>query len=74
MSELVRRAQLLALLLLVFLLTPFGLMPAGKVHTRAYHAPPSPAPRPWGLEARKVGQLGRKVFAVRFQVVVVSLA
>ena len=43
MSELARRAQLLALLLLAFLLTPLGLTPAGKVHTRAYQAPRSPA-------------------------------
>ena len=72
MLELVRRAALVLLWLGVFLQVLFGLMPAGKVHTRAYQAPRSPA-RPWGLEARKVGQLGGKVFALRFQLVVVSV-
>lgn len=71
MLELVRRAHLLALLLLVFLLTPLGLMPAGKVHTRAYQAPRSPAP--WGFEARKVGKIGRRAYAVRLQLIAVAV-
>lgn len=73
MLELVRRAALVLLWLGVFLQVLFGLMPAGKVHTRAYQAPRSPA-RPWGLEARTVRKVGRRVVAVRLQVLTVSLA
>lgn len=73
MSELVRRAHLLAVLLLVSLLTLAGLPVAQKRHTARSTARPSPAPRPWGLEARKVGQLGRRAYALRLQLVVVSL-
>lgn len=72
-AELVRRAALVLLLVRVFLLTPLGLTPREKRHTPHSTARRSPAPRPWGLEARKVGQLGRRAYAVRFQVVVVSL-
>lgn len=72
MLELVTRAHLLALLLLVFLLTPFGLMPDRKEHARAYQAPRSPA-RPWALEARHIKQYGRRVVAIRVQVVAVAL-
>ena len=73
MLELVRRAALVLWILIVSLLTLAGLPVVRKERTRAYHAPRSPA-RPWGLEARKVGQLGRRAYALRFQVVVVSLA
>ena len=71
MLELVRRGQLLALLLLVFLLTPFGLMPDRKEHARAYQPPRSPAP--WGFEARKVGKIGNRAYAVRLQLVSVAV-
>ena len=74
MLELVRRATLVLLLVRVFLLTTAGELTSWKGHTRAYQARRSPAPRPWGLEARKVGQLGRRAYALRLQVVVVSLA
>lgn len=70
-AELVRRAALVLWILVVSLLTMLGLKPAGKVHTPRSTARRSPAP--WGFEARKVGQLGGKVFALRFQLVVVSL-
>ncbi len=68
-AELLRRAALVLLWAGVFLLTPLGLLTSRKVHT-----PRRSAPRPWGLEARKVGQLGRRAYALRVQVVVVSLA
>lgn len=68
-ADVMRRAALVLLLVRVFLLTPLGLLTSRKVHT-----PCRPAPRPWGLEARKVGQLGRRAYALRVQVVVVSLA
>ena len=71
MLELVRRAALVLLWLGVFLQVLFGLTPAGKVHTRAYQAPRSPAP--WGFEARKVGKIGNRAYAVRVQLVAVSL-
>ena len=70
MLELVRRAALVLLLVRVFLLTTASEITSQKEHT----APRSPAPRPWGLEARKVGQLGRRAYALRLQVVVVSLS
>ena len=70
MLELVRRAALVLLLVRVFLLTT-----ASEITSRKEHTPRRPAPaRPWGLEARKVGQLGRRAYALRVQVVVVSLA
>lgn len=72
MLELVRRAQLLALLVRVFLLTPLGLMPAGKEHTARSTAPRSPA-RPWALEARTVRKVGRRVVAVRLQLIAVAV-
>ena len=72
-ADVMRRAALVLLLVRVFLLTPLGLLTSRKVHTRAYQARRSPA-RPWGLEARKVGQLGRRAYALRVQVVVVSLS
>lgn len=62
-----RRAALVLLWARVFLQCLLGLAPAEKKHT-----PRRPA-RPWGLEARKVGQLGRRAYALRVQVVVVSL-
>ena len=68
MIELARRAALVFLLVRVFLLTTAGEITSWKKHT-----PRRPA-RPWGLEARKVGQLGRRAYALRFQVVVVSLS
>ncbi len=71
MLELVRRAALVLWILLVSLLTMLGLTPAGKVHTRAYQARRSPAP--WGFEARKVGKIGNRAYAVRVQLVAVSL-
>ena len=67
MSELVRRAALVLWILLVSLLTLAGLTPAERVHTRAYQAPRSPAP--WGFEARKVGKIGNRAYAVRLQLV-----
>jgi hypothetical protein len=66
-----RRAALVLLLVRVFLQVLFGLMPAGKVHTRAYQAPRSPAP--WGFEARKVGKIGRRAYALRVQVLTVAV-
>jgi hypothetical protein len=72
MLELVRRAALVLLWLGVFLQVLFGLMPAGKVHTPRSTAPRSPA-RPWGFEARKVGKIGNRAYAVRVQLVAVSL-
>ena len=72
MLELVRRAALVLWILLVSLLTLAGLPVVQKKHTARSTARRSPA-RPWGLEARKVGQLGRRAYAVRFQVVVVSI-
>ncbi len=71
MLELVRRAALVLLWVGVFLQVLFGLMPAGKVHTRAYQAPRSPAP--WGFEARKVGKIGRRAYAVRLQLIAVAV-
>lgn len=73
-AELVRRGHLVLWILLVSLLTLAGLPVVQKEHTPAYQARRSPAPRPWGIEARKVGQLGRRAYALRFQVVVVSLS
>ena len=70
-AELVRRAALVLLLVRVFLLTMLGLKPAERVHTRAYQAPRSPAP--WGFEARKVGKIGNRAYAVRLQLVSVAV-
>ncbi len=73
MLELVRRAALVLWILLVSLLTLAGLTPAERVHTRAYQAPRSPAPRPWALEARTVRKVGRRVVAVRLQLIAVAV-
>lgn len=70
-ADVMRRAALVLLWMGVFLQVLFGLMPAEKVHTHAYQARRSPAPRPWGLEARKVGQIGRRAYALRVQLVVI---
>lgn len=70
-TELVRRAALVLWILLVSLLTLAGLPVGERVHTHAYQARRSPAPRPWGLEARKVGQIGRRAYALRVQLVVI---
>ena len=72
-ADVLRRAALVLLWAGVFLQVLLGLKPAEKVHTRAYQAPPSPA-RPWALEARTVRKVGRRVVAVRLQVLTVSLA
>lgn len=71
-TELLRRAALVLWILVVSLLTMLGLKPAGKVHTPRSTAPRSPA-RPWGFEARKVGKIGNRAYAVRVQLVAVSL-
>ena len=71
-AELVRRAALVLWILLVSLLTMLGLKPAERVHTRAYQAPRPPA-RPWALEARHIRQYGRRVVALRIQVITVAL-
>ena len=68
-AELMRRAHLVLWVALVFLLTTAGELASS---TRRSVRRRRPA-RPWGLEARKVGQLGRRAYAVRFQVVVVSI-
>ena len=68
-AELMRRAHLVLWVALVFLLTTAGELASS---TRRSVRRPAPA-QPWGLEARKVGQLGRRAYAVRFQVVIVSL-
>ncbi len=72
-ADVLRRAALVALLVRVFLLTTASEITSRKEHTRAYQAPPSPA-RPWALEARTVRKVGRRVVAVRLQVLTVSLA
>lgn len=73
MLELVRRAGLVLLVAGVFLQGLLGLLPAEKVHT----APRSPArgrkPQPWWLEARRAGRVAGRLYAVRLQVVVVTL-
>ncbi len=71
-AELVRRAALVALLVRVFLLVLLGLPVGEKVHTHTYQAPRSPA-RPWALEARHIRQYGRRVVALRIQVITVAL-
>lgn len=71
-TELVRRAALVLWILLVSLLTLAGLPVVQKVHTRAYQAPRSPA-RPWALEARTVRKVGRRVVAVRLQLIAVAV-
>lgn len=72
-ADVMRRGAIVALWLRVFLLVLLGLPVGEKEHTRAYQAPPSPA-RPWALEARTVRKVGRRVVAVRLQVLTVSLA
>ena len=69
MLEVAQRARLLALLVCVCLCT-IGHELASSTGRSVRRRRPA---RPWGLEARKVGQLGRRAYAVRFQVVVVSL-
>lgn len=69
MPEVAQRARLLVLLVCVCLYTIGNELASS---TRRSVRRPAPA-RPWGLEARKVGQLGRRAYALRFQVVVVSL-
>ena len=71
-AELVRRGAIVALWLRVFLQVLLGLKPAERVHTRAYQAPRSPA-RPWALEARTVRKVGRRVVAVRLQLIAVAV-
>ncbi len=70
-AELVRRAALVLWILVVSLLTLAGLKPAERVHTPRSTARRSPAP--WGFEARKVGKIGNRAYAVRVQLVAVSL-
>ena len=72
-TELVTRAAVVLWILVVSLLTLAGLPVVRKEHTRAYHAPRSPA-RPWALEARTVRKVGRRVVAVRLQVLTVALS
>ena len=72
-ADVLRRAALVALLVRVFLLTTASEITSRKEHTPRRPAPPSPA-RPWALEARTVRKVGRRVVAVRLQVLTVSLA
>jgi energy-converting hydrogenase Eha subunit A len=72
LTELIRRAQLLALLVRVYLLILLGLPVVQKKHTARSSARRSPSP--WGFEARKVGKIGNRAYAVRLQLVAVSLA
>lgn len=71
-ADVMRRAALVLLWLGVFLQVLFGLKPAERVHTRAYQARRSHA-RPWALEARTVRKVGRRVVAVRLQVLTVAV-
>ena len=66
-AELVRRAALVLLLVRVFLLTTASEITSRKVHTAR-----GPA-RPWALEARHIRQYGRRVVALRIQVITVAL-
>ena len=69
----IRRLFTLVLLLVrVFLLTPLGVMAAEKKHTPRSATRRSPA-RPWGFEARKVGKIGNRAYAVRLQLVSVAI-
>ena len=72
MLELMRRAQLLALLVRVFLLTTASEITSRKEHTARRSARRSPA-RPWALEARAVRKVGRRVVAIRVQVLTVAM-
>lgn len=71
-ADVLRRAALVALLVRVFLLTTASEITSRKEHTHTYQAPRSPA-RPWALEARHIRQYGRRVVALRIQVITVAL-
>ena len=71
-AELVRRGALVLWILVVSLLTLAGLPMWPMGQKSAYQAPRSPA-RPWGLEARTVRKVGRRVVAVRLQVLTVAV-
>lgn len=73
MLELVRRAALVLLWAGVFIQCTFGLLPAERLHTARSTPPRSPA-RPWALEARHIRRYGRRVVALRVQLVAVSIA
>jgi hypothetical protein len=66
-ADVLRRAALVLLLVRVFLLTTAGEITSRKVHTAR-----GPA-RPWALEARHIRQYGRRVVALRIQVITVAL-
>ena len=65
-ADVMRRGAIVALWVRVFLLVLLGLPVGEKVHT-------APVARPWGFEARHIRRYGRRVVAVRVQLLAVTL-
>ncbi len=70
MLELVRRAAVVMLWLLVVLQTVFSALASARPTPRLTSSR-AQARRPWGLEARTVRRIGPRLVAFRMQVVIV---
>ena len=66
-SELTRRAAIVALWVGVYVQVLLGLPPATRGHTHR------PTLSPWGVEARHIQRFGRRVVAIRVQVLTIAV-